>query len=372
VAFTCQCGVLFAYSSRYSTYAPCYHADETLISAECGNTDVFVGHALLAFALATLFAEWRDWPARRALTLGVVAGAFAALPDIDVLYALAALDGGRFLGDGSVDPEVFWAAANAVHRSMTHSLLVAAVAGPAVGLWAVRRASPRDKWLARSAAVTLLLGLVAVATAVSGPLGTLVMGAFVAGGAALATLAGRWTPLRPRTIALAATAGLATHPWGDLVTGEPPRLLYPLQFTVFDGRVVLHPDPTIHLLGAFALELAVVWLAVLAVVRITDHSIGLFSDRTAALGATYGAAAIVLVPPTLDVSYHFVFSILAVGSVCGILAWYRSIPPVHAVIRTDGVDPRAFRPDLAFVAITLAGTTIALVGYAVVYVALVS
>ncbi|WP_336023653.1 metal-dependent hydrolase [Halobellus salinisoli] len=333
---------------------------------------MFVGHALLAFALAVLFAEWRGWPARNALFLGIVTGLFAALPDIDVVYALAAIDGGRFLGGGSVDPEVFWSAANAVHRSMTHSLLVAAVAGPAAGLWAVRHAPPRRKWLARTGAVTLLLGLVAVATAVSGPLGTLVMGAFVVGGAALATLAARRTPLSPRQIALAATAGLLTHPWGDLVTGEPPRLLYPLQFTVFDGRVALHPDPTIHLLGAFALELAVVWLAVLAVVRLTDRSVRLFSDRTAALGATYGAAAIVLAPPTLDVSYHFVFSILAVGSVCGVLAWYRSMPPLYAVIGTDRFDPRAFRPDLAFVAIALAGTTVALVGYAVVYVALVA
>ncbi|WP_049985987.1 metal-dependent hydrolase [Halobellus rufus] len=333
---------------------------------------MFVGHALFAFALAVLFAEWRGWPTRRALTVGIVAGAFAALPDIDVVYALAAVDGGRFLGGGSVDPEAFWSAANAVHRSMTHSLVVAAVVGPAVGLWAVRHAPPRRKWIARATAVTLLLALVATATAVSGPLGTLVMGAFVGGAAALATLAARRTSLSPRLIALAAAAGLFTHPWGDLVTGEPPRLLYPLQTTLLDGRVILHSDPTIHLLGAFAIELAVVWLALLAVVRLTGRSVRLFSDRTAALGATYGAAAVVLVPPTLEVSYHFVFSILAVGTVCGVLAWYRSVPPIHTVVRPASYDRRAFRPDLAFVAIALAGTTIALVGYAVVYVALVS
>ncbi|WP_144905811.1 metal-dependent hydrolase [Halobellus captivus] len=333
---------------------------------------MFLGHALFAFALAVLFAEWRDWPVQRALTLGVVTGAFAALPDVDVVYALAAIDGGQFITGGAVDPEVFWSAANEVHRSMTHSLVIAGIAGPAFGLWAVRRAPSRRTWLARTAAVLLLVSLVAVSTVVSGPLGTLVMGAFVIAGAVLAAFAARRTSLSPRTIGFSATAGLFTHPWGDLVTGEPPRLLYPLQLTVFDGRVVLHPDPTINLLSAFALELAVVWIALLAVVRLTDHSLWLFSDRSVVLGAAYGAAAVVLVPPTLEVSYHFVFSILAVGTVCGVLSWYRSLPPVHAVFRSPDFDPRAFRPDLAFVAIALAGTTIALLGYVIVYVALVS
>ncbi|GGI96648.1 hypothetical protein GCM10008995_03340 [Halobellus salinus] len=66
------------------------------------------------------------------------AGLIAALPDVDVAYAVIAVDGGRFLGGGSVRPDVFWNAANAVHRSMTHSLAVAAVAGPALGLWSSR------------------------------------------------------------------------------------------------------------------------------------------------------------------------------------------------------------------------------------------
>ncbi|MFD1686034.1 metal-dependent hydrolase [Halobellus litoreus] len=332
---------------------------------------MFIGHAMLAFALAVLFADWRGWPVRRALAFGAVAGAFAALPDIDVVYAVAAVDGGRFLGGGSVNPEAFWEAANAVHRSMTHSLVVAAVAAPAFGLWSSLGGRPTQRSsVAAAGGLFGLVGLVAVAIAVSGTLGGVVMGAFVLGGAGLATLAARRTDLAPQTVAAAATVGLFTHPWGDLVTGAPPQLLYPFDLGLFDSRVLLHSDPTIHLLGAFALELAVIWLAALAVVRVTDRSIRLFSDRSAALGAAYGAAAIVLVPPTLDVSYHFVFSILAVGSVCGVLSWYRSVSPVRTVVRRDVAAAERLRPNFGVVAIALAGTTVALVGYAVVYVAL--
>ncbi|SEG75587.1 LexA-binding, inner membrane-associated putative hydrolase [Halobellus limi] len=326
---------------------------------------------MLAFALAVLFAEWRGWRPRRALALGAVAGAFAALPDVDVVYAVAAIDGGRFLGGGAVNPEAFWDAANTVHRSMTHSLVVAVVAAPAFGLWssAVRR-SDRRRRLAYAGALSGVAGLVAVAVAVSGPLGGVVMGAFGLVGLAIATLTARRTDLSLRAVTAAAAVGLFTHPWGDLVTGSPPQLLYPFEVGLVDARVVLHPDPTIHLLGAFALELAVVWLAVLAVVRVTDRSVRLFSDRSAALGATYGAAALVLVPPTLDVSYHFVFSILAVGSVCGALSWYRSASPVRPALRQDVVVSERLRPNFGVVAIALAGTTVALVGYVFVYVAL--
>nr|WP_305883035.1 metal-dependent hydrolase [Halobellus rarus] len=326
---------------------------------------------MLAFALAVLFAEWRGWRPRRALAFGAAAGAFATLPDIDVVYAVAAIDGGRFLGGGTVDPEAFWDAANAVHRSMTHSLVVAAVAAPALGLWSslVRR-SARRPLLVSAGALSGLGGLVAVAAAVSGPLGGIVMGVFVLAGVGLAALTARRIDLSPRLVAAAAAIGLFTHPWGDLVTGSPPQMLYPFEVGLFDARVLLHPDPTIHLLGAFALELAVVWLAVLAVVRVTDRSVRLFSDRSAALGATYGVAALVLVPPTLEVSYHFVFSILAVGSVCGALSWYRSASPVRSVLRRDAAASGRLRPNFGAVAIALAGTTVALVGYVVVYVAL--
>ena len=321
---------------------------------------MFVGHGLLVFALATFAAAWRGWPPRRAVTLGVVVGAFATLPDIDVVYAPIAIDGGRFLGGGSVRPDAFWAAANSVHRSMTHSLVVAAIAGPALGAWS----SGTERRIPRGLALAALVSLVAVAVAVSGALGGIVMGAFVGGGLAAASACRRWTDLSPGLVGLAATAGLASHPWGDLLTGQPPQLFYPFDTGALSARLVLHSDPTLHLLGAFAIELATIWLAAIAVVRVTDRSWRVFSGSSALPGVAYSAAPLVLVPPTLAVSFHFVFSIIGVGIVCAGVAWYRSDPTPPAAATDGGADRSGFD----FAAVGLTGTTVALAGYTLVYV----
>ncbi|MFT4946908.1 MAG: hypothetical protein ACI8TL_001146, partial [Natronomonas sp.] len=69
---------------------------------------MFIGHALLAFALAALVAQWRGWRSRQALAVGVAAGAFAALPDVDVLYAAVAANPTEFVASTGVQPEAFW------------------------------------------------------------------------------------------------------------------------------------------------------------------------------------------------------------------------------------------------------------------------
>lgn len=325
---------------------------------------MFIGHALLAFALATLVAQWRGWNPRRALAVGIAAGAFAALPDVDVLYAAVAANPTEFVASTGVQPEAFWGPANEAHRLMTHSLVVAALAGPAFALWTLRA---RTGWRRGGALLGagVLAGLVAVAAATSGPTGAFVVGAFVLIGLAIAEVSRSRLELSPRIVALAATAGIASHPWGDLVTGEPPALFYPFEASLLSERVVLSADPTLHLLGAFALELSVVALAAVVVAQQAGYRPQRLVDRRALLGAVYGISAVFMVPPTIHLSYQFVGSILTVGGVCGVAdpsvrGWY----PLRTVIdRLVGTSERALRTVLT----TLAGIAIALVSYGAVY-----
>lgn len=325
---------------------------------------MFIGHALLAFALAVLFAEWRGWSTRQAFALGIATGAFAALPDVDVLYAAVAANPSEFVAGTAVQPEAFWGPANEAHRLMTHSLVVAALAGPAFGLWTLRSGRGWRRLAAGLAAVTLM-ALVVVAGVTSGPIGAFVVGAFAVIGVAIAEAARSRLALSPRIIALAATAGLASHPWGDLVTGEPPALFYPLDISLLSERVLLSGDPTLHLLGAFALELSVVALAVVVVARQTGYQPHRLVDRRALLGVVYGVSAVFMTPPTIHLSYRFVGSILTVGGFCGVAhpsvrGWY----PFRTVVdRLVGTTERALRTVLT----TLAGIAIALVSYGVVY-----
>jgi membrane-bound metal-dependent hydrolase YbcI (DUF457 family) len=239
---------------------------------------------------------------------------------------------------------------------VTHSLVV----GPLVTLGALGIAT--DDRRVRTAAGIGLLVLPVVALAVSGPLGSAVTTVFVAG-AALLAFVGRRYGLGPAAIGAAAFAGLMTHPFGDLFTGEPPAMLYPLATTSTVERVALHPDATLHLLGALGIELATAWLALfvyLAVKYGTERpsafpgTLRSVVAGRAGLGAGYAATFFLLPAPTLDVSYHFVFPLLGLGLVVAL--------PTPRTLRGSTARP------VRVAATGLAAVTVATLAYTLVYV----
>ena len=280
---------------------------------------MFVGHALAAFAVVALLSRRRGAAPARALTVGAVAGLFAAVPDVDIVYALVGVASGLAADAGALAlAETFWATGNVVHRTVTHSVVVAPVVALAVWGWVDGRP------VARLAALALAAGLLAVATSVGGALAGAVTVAFVAAALALAAGVRRRTALSPRTIAVLALVGIVSHPFGDVFTGEPPALLHPLGPEVLTARVTLSADPTLHLLGAFAVELATVWAAVIVWSRLRaerdGRPVGRLGaaegvDLRAVAGTGYAAGAFVIPAPTLELSYPFVLSVVAVGAV---------------------------------------------------------
>ncbi|WP_458205447.1 metal-dependent hydrolase [Haladaptatus sp. NG-SE-30] len=307
---------------------------------------MMVGHALIAFALAALVAS-RFWPAERALTFGVVAGAFATIPDVDMTYAVVGLAQMGFGGVWQMTA-TFWGSSQLVHRVVTHSLVVAAVAAPAF-VWATR--GPRY----RAIAAVALSALVWISLVKSGVLGAGVMLVFVMTGVVVTIAAASYTDFGPRALFAAIAFGLLSHPFGDLFTGEPPQFLYPLDVVLLDSRVALLGEPTLNLLTIFALELATGWLAVMAYFQLRDESLRQHVHGRAALGAGYAIAALVLPAPTLSVSYHFVFSVLAVGAV-GVAPRLHPRRLFHPVR-----DPRTWA------CTGMAAVTLAVLGYAGAY-----
>ena len=298
---------------------------------------MFVGHGVLAFVIVAWLARTLDRPVREAAALGLVAAAFGTLPDVDMVYApLGLLSGVGSLAGASA---AFWETAGAVHRTATHSLVVGALATLAVGAWLARPARwrsplipsgrgsvqrPTGAWVRPSpllslAAVGVGVSLVLVGVAGGGAVGGAVVGLFVVGALGIATLArradlpGGWT-------VLAAGVGLLTHPFGDLLTGTPPRLLYPLDAVLLEGRIVLAPDPTVNLLLAFFVELAVIWLGLATVARLQGWRLGWRVHPRAALGVGYAAVLVAVPAPSLDTAAPFVVSVLAVGGVGAPLA----------------------------------------------------
>jgi membrane-bound metal-dependent hydrolase YbcI (DUF457 family) len=264
---------------------------------------MMVGHAALAFALAAGAAAALGVERERALLFGVAAGAFGLVPDVDIGYAVVGLfaDGGF---DPSELPDVFWETGNLVHRGLTHSFLVGGVAALLFGLVTDRRGRP-----------VAVVGLAVLVVVTAGRLGGLeagVMAGFLLAGAVVAA-GGRRLGLTPQGVTVAAFVGLASHPFGDVFTGTSPTLLFPFGAGLLPERVLLSGDPTLHLLGAFALEVATVWLAVVVYARLRDRSLRALLRPRAALGTGYAGAVVLLPLPTLAASYQFVFGALALG-----------------------------------------------------------
>ncbi|WP_372912593.1 metal-dependent hydrolase [Salinigranum sp.] len=317
---------------------------------------MFVGHAALAFAVVAGLAS-RRFERREALLAGAVAAAFAAIPDVDMLYAPVGLVGARL--DALAMASAFWSASTVVHRGVTHSLVVAGLVACVALVWFVgtRARSPRGLALS-AAALGLGAALVVGVARDTGALGGAVTALFVASAVAVAWAAARRTDLAAGPFALAAAFGLLTHPFGDVFTGTPPAFLYPFEFALVGERVTLAADPTLHLLAAGALELLTVWLAVATLVGGTDLRMRDLVAPRVAVSAGYAVSVFLIPPPTLDLSYPFVLSVVAVGVV-------GAIPRVHlrrARLRRVSVPGRT-----TALVTALAAVTVAWVAYAVAY-----
>jgi hypothetical protein len=279
---------------------------------------MFVGHAMLAFAVVGAAASTAGVDRERAFALGVTAAAFATVPDVDILYALSGVLRVGLVGLWST-VDAFWSTGNVVHRSVTHSLVLGVPASVGFALATHRRGRP--------AALAVFAALVGWVFQVGGVLPALVATASFGAGVVVALLAARELDLGPAAVLAAAGFGWLSHPFGDLFTGEPPAMLYPVDVTLFEARLSLHPDPTLHLLSAFGIELATIWLATLVYARLHGIQMRGHLDRRATLGVCYAVAAFLLPAPTMAVSYHFVLTVLAfaaVGLLAGRKPWTRA------------------------------------------------
>lgn len=305
---------------------------------------MIVGHAMIAFALAASVAAWRGFDRRLAIQVGLTAAAFAVVPDVDMTYAAVGLLG----TDASslfAAADTFWAHSAAVHRTITHSVVLAVPAALAFALLPGGRRS-------HVGALAILATLAGATFVISGATGAVMMALYGLTGTVVALGASR-VGMGSRAVGAAAFCGLLTHPFGDLVTGTPPHMAYPIPFHFLQERVVLLSDPTLNLLSVFGLEIATVWLGVAVAARLLDVSVREQVHWSAVGGIGYGATGLVLPAPTLDTSYHFVFSVLAVGAV--------GVTP--ASLRLD-------RADLGRVAVTgLLAVTLAGLAYGAVYLA---
>lgn len=304
---------------------------------------MIIGHATVAFAIIGFAALSMGVRRRDALSLAVIGALFATIPDIDMLYAITGLLAAPSGGVLAI-AESFWSASDVVHRSVTHSLVIAV---PAAIAFTVSGRS-----VGESAVAALIgIGIVSIVWALSGPIAALVILAFAIAGIAIG-IGALNADISRRFVSMAAIVGLLTHPFGDIVTGQPPALLYPLPISILDTRITLSADPTLHLLGAFAVELTAIWLGVYVFAKLHERNLRTHLKPHAIAGIAYAIAIFFVPPPTLESSYVFVFSVLGVGAI-GATPLRRQLPDTLTAVTTG-----------------LAGITVAASAYLVAYILL--
>lgn len=316
---------------------------------------MYVGHSLLAFTLAGLVAWGYGAQKRTVLLVGAAAAGFAIVPDVDSAYTLWAV---LRAGPSNVFPttEFVWTTEGwFVHRSLTHSLLVGAVTAvlSLIAATGIRRPRNRGRVLATGLGVGIAASLVAVGFLSDGVLGMATMGLYL-GAALLVTALAVRVDLPARVIGGTAALGLLTHPFGDVFMGRPPAFLYPVLTGPSVEKVAVASDPTVNLIGLFAIEILLGWSVLWLIVRVTDDTLRDHIAWRASVGIGFAAAVLFIRPPTLAVAYHFTLGTLATGAVLGVAPTLMERAPN----RTGALTP---------IATGLATVTLAVGGYLLAY-----
>ncbi|MFB6203651.1 MAG: metal-dependent hydrolase [Candidatus Nanohaloarchaea archaeon] len=261
---------------------------------------MIIGHGLLAFTAVALLSHLYGLEDRRAVAAGLVAGGFAALPDVDIIYAWKEV--AVVFGTG---PEhfmrSFWEASEGVHRGITHSLLT--------GFFAAGTFSAYYRLRDPVAETAVLSAGVGYGILTSGPVAGFVMGVFLFSGLALTRLSERyvsWHDFIP-----AVFIGLLSHSFGDLFTGVPPDFLFPLKIQLFSSRIQLMADPVLNLLAVFFMEALVSASALATFASLKGHGPDIRPEFL--VGLLYASAIPFVPPPTLGSPFGFVFTVLGCG-----------------------------------------------------------
>lgn len=288
---------------------------------------MFVGHEFLAFAVGVAAARLAGKHHGTALTIGLLAGASAFLPDLDLV--VGALSYASVLSGGTtVSWEGLWGVSNTIHRGVSHTLLgglggAVVLATTAVG-WRSWRNGDRLAVLGAIAVGVVVVGLLLdVAVTAGGVREALSMGLVLGGAVVLGTVAASKTICTNGELFGAAAIGFLTHPFGDIFLAAPPQFLYPLDLVPLTDSVRLAPDPTLNLLAIALVELGTVWAGILAYTTVSETAIRRATDRRAIVGLGYPVLMAFVPTPTMVDAHWLGITLIPLAGI-GLLA--RSAP----------------------------------------------
>ena len=293
---------------------------------------MFVGHEFLAFAVGVVAARLAGKSDGAALAIGLLAGASAFLPDLDLLVGALAY-GSVLTGGTTASWEGLWGVSNTIHRGVSHTVLGglggAVVLTATVVGWRSWRNDGRLPVLAAIAVGGAVVGtLLDIAVTAGGVREAFSMGLVLGGAVVLGTVAASKTTRSIGDLFGAAAIGFLTHPFGDVFLAAPPEFLYPLDTGLLTDSVRLAPDPTLNLLAIALVELGAVWVGLLAYATVSETGIRRATDRRAVVGLGYPLLMAFVPTPTM-VDAHWLGITLVPLAGIGLLARSAAGAPTH-------------------------------------------
>lgn len=269
---------------------------------------MIAGHAALGFLIAALAAYHLDVEPDKCLVIGFFAAAFAALPDIDLVFA-----SGEILTIFSSGSEgfinTFWSASESFHRGITHNLLALLVSSVAFAYY-------REKNDLKTA--MLMLSLLSVfGLILNNLMSFMIMVVFSLAGILITYLSVDY--IEKNGFRLALFTGLLSHPFGDVFTGVPPDFFFPLGLNLLESRIVLNQDPVLNLISILLLELLILFLAVLTAIMLKEEDLRSHLTPAPLLGMIYIPLYFIVPEPTLSSAYIFVFLAVSLGFIANFL-----------------------------------------------------
>lgn len=258
---------------------------------------MFVGHFFLAFVLAAGFFQWKGESKTDSLMLGLFAGFFAVLPDLDIIYAF------KTFIQFALAPEfmeAFWENSQVIHRGISHSLVTGFIAATLFSLGYEKNS------LIGNIFSSIFLGVFAFI--VSGWIGAFVMALYGIVGGFLSSKAEEY--ISRKKLYGVSLLGLLTHPFGDLFTGSPPQLLYPLKLELIPSRLAIFAEPTLNLVTLVIIELVLVASGLYLINLLKDIKFQI-KNPSITTAITYALTALVISPPSIQNPYIYLVTLFS-------------------------------------------------------------
>lgn len=282
---------------------------------------MIIGHGPVAFILLFVgLTYFSELPKSKITTIALV-GCFAAiLPDIDIVFPLVSVLSLSTLSVEQISTQ-FWASSEIYHRAATHSIIILWSLLGIAGLSLFLQEYVSKNTIVAILGITVCFTIALLFLPIGLPIKILLVTIVLA-----VNTAYTYTNeiLSKQELVATFSVGFFIHPFGDMFTGTPPEVFYPLTPPITLTRVTF-VEPTLHFILVFLVEVGSI-LGLLYILHRTEYKTripqNISNPSTYTIGSGIVSGLLIFVctsgltiSPTVDTAPLFVLLVISCASV---------------------------------------------------------